>query len=261
MPNLQINPAEKRGTDWNHDETVLAMDLYSRIPFGQCNKGNKSVQQLAARIGRSPSSVARKLGNLARFDPALRARGVSGLAHGSKMDELVWNEAHADWSAFVVEATKVERQFDFEPPVIPEPIIGDKPTERTTTVRARIGQRFFRSAVLGSYRSECSMCALDEQRLIVASHIRPWALDEANRLNPRNGIALCVLHDAAFDGRFVTLDENLRWKFLPLLKNRFARKPYDEFFSPYDGIDMRRPDRWLPDPEFVSSHRQLCLGG
>src|SRR5438045_2947129 len=107
MPKALINPSDKRGTDWSHDETVLAMDLYSRIPFGQCNKGNKSVQLLAQKIGRSPSSVARKLGNLARFDPALRARGISGLVHGSKMDELVWNEAHADWSAFIAEATGV----------------------------------------------------------------------------------------------------------------------------------------------------------
>lgn len=232
------------------------MDLYSRIPFGQCTQRNKSVQLLAEKIGRSPSSVARKLGNLGRLDPALRARGVSGLSHGSKMDEIVWEEAHADWSAFLAEAIRAEKKFDFEPPFIPEPVIEDRRTERLTTVKARIGQRFFRSAVLGSYKSACSMCALDNERLLIASHIKAWALDESNRLNPRNGIALCVLHDAAFDGRLVTLDNDLRWTFLPSLKSKFARDPYDKFFSPYEGMAMRLPDRWRPDPVFVESHRK-----
>jgi putative restriction endonuclease len=250
--------AEKRGTDWTREETVLAMDLYSRIPFGQCNKSNKSVQLLAQKIGRSPSSIARKLGNIGRLDPALKSRGVVGLTHGSKMDELVWNDAHANWSAFLAEAIDAEQRYGFNPPVIPEPIVDIKLTERLTTVKARIGQRFFRAAVLGSYRSQCSMCSLDDERLVIASHIRAWAVDEANRLNPRNGIALCVLHDAAFDGNLVTLNEQLRWKFLPSLKKHFAREPFNRFFAAYEGMEMNLPDRWLPDPEFLYSHRELC---
>jgi putative restriction endonuclease len=235
-------------------KTLLAMDLYSRISFGQCNQTNKFVRDLAQKIGRTPSSVARKLGNLARFDPSLQERGVKGLSHGSKLDEAIWNEAHADWSRFLIEAVKVEKEFDFEPPIIPEPILESRTTERLTTVRARVGQQFFRAAVLGSYKSKCSMCGLDDSKFVVASHIKPWALDEENRINPKNGIALCVLHDAAFDGFCLTLNNEFKWTFLKSLKDKFDRNPYDKFFAPYEGVQMTAPDRWSPDAKFIAWH-------
>jgi len=39
-----------------------------------------------------------------------------------------------------------------------------------------------------------------------ASHIVPWAEDERNRLNPRNGLCLNALHDRAFDRHLMWID-------------------------------------------------------
>lgn len=35
--------------------------------------------------------------------------------------------------------------------------------------------------------------------------MRPWGIDEKNRLNPRNGIAINALHDKAFEAGFITI--------------------------------------------------------
>jgi hypothetical protein len=247
----------KRPTDWTREQTVLAMALYCRIPFGQCHARNKEVQRFAEIIGRSPGAVARKLGNLARLDPTLSARGVGGLAHGSKMDVEVWEAAHRDWAAFLEESEALLHGRGIEPVEEPEPELAfaGRETEQQRTVMTRSGQAFFRRMVLSSYRSICSVCGVDEPRILVASHIKPWSVDKANRLNPRNGICLCALHDAAFDDGLMTLDDSLRWGSLPPLKGRLAAAPYREFFGRFEGKPMVMPDRWRPDAEFIAWHR------
>ena len=42
--------------------------------------------ELANLIGRTPSSVARKLGNFGSFDPKLQEQGISGLVNSSHFD-------------------------------------------------------------------------------------------------------------------------------------------------------------------------------
>lgn len=64
---------------WTTEESILAINLYCKIPFGQMHSRNVDVMALANLIDRSPSSVARKLGNFASFDPKLKERGVKGL--------------------------------------------------------------------------------------------------------------------------------------------------------------------------------------
>ena len=64
--------------------------------------------------------------------------------------------------------------------------------QRLLTVR--LGQAFFRDVVLVSYNNRCCICDLPDSRLLVASHIIPWAKREDLRVNPRNG--LCLLRIA-----------------------------------------------------------------
>ena len=75
---------------------------------------------------------------------------------------------------------------------------GDLPPagrEREATVRLRVNQSFFRDRILSAYNFRCCVTGLTVQPLLTASHIIPWAEDEKNRLNPRNGLCLNALHD------------------------------------------------------------------
>jgi putative restriction endonuclease len=69
----------------------------------------------------------------------------------------------------------------------------------TSTVRTRLHQRTFRERVIQAYRETCSLCRLRHRELLDAAHIIP---DREAQGVPTvsNGLALCKLHHAAFDG-------------------------------------------------------------
>lgn len=69
----------------------------------------------------------------------------------------------------------------------------------TSTVKVRLYQRQFRERVLRAYQSQCAICRLRHQELLDAAHIIP---DEDELGDPivTNGLALCKLHHAAYDG-------------------------------------------------------------
>lgn len=92
--------------------------------------------------------------------------------------------------------------------------VGD--TERLVEQRTRVGQHRFARAVLQNYDWSCGFCGFQPEhllghKLIIASHIKPWvAATPSQRLDPRNGIAACPRHDAAFDTGLLTGKGGLR---------------------------------------------------
>ena len=68
----------RNGTRWTRDETILALDLYMRMPFRTIHYWEKPVMDLAQKMGRTPSSLAMKMLNLARLDPTLAKRKLGG---------------------------------------------------------------------------------------------------------------------------------------------------------------------------------------
>ena len=88
---------------------------------------------------------------------------------------------------------------------------GELETSRVVEQRVRLRQHGFASRVLGQYQHCCAFCGLDASglrghRLLVASHVKPWAASSnRERLDPRNGIAACTIHDSAFDTGLLTV--------------------------------------------------------
>lgn len=176
----------------------------------------------------------------------------------------MWDEMNADWEHFANESRNALIDLGLaEPPVNTEaPPLDhnftqsavDRPIETT----ARVGQTFFRAAVLSAYNRQCCVTGLAVPQLLVASHIVPWRIDNVNRVNPRNGLLLSALHDRAFDAGLLTIDENLAVMVSPGLST-------DSFFSSaleaYHGQPIRLPERFHPDPEFLAYHRQNVFVG
>lgn len=252
---------------WSRNETVLALDLYCRLPFGRCDRKTSEVIALAAELGRTPSSVAMKLSNFASLDPLHRKRGVGGLKHGSKMDREVWEAAHDDWEEFLDDAISLKAAHGLGLPRQPIDEIErqqgmDIPSmvgkTREAIVRARIGQSFFREMILASYHSRCCVSGIDNPELLVASHIVPWAADATNRLNPRNGLCLSAVYDRAFDRGLLTITPDYEIQFAPRLVERFHSTPYDQFFGRYHDTRIELPERWHPDPNLLERHNATC---
>ena len=199
------------GKPWIRDDLLVAMHLYCQMPFGQFHSRNPVIITMAERMGRTASSLAMKLCNLASLDPAHQRRGVSGLKGASRLDRDVWSAFQADWPDMAdASADAITR---LAPALLKEPEVAyDRPTETTATVRVRRGQDFFRATVLTAYGRRCCLTGCDVEGLLVASHIVPWAEQghEAHRLNPRNGLCLAALQDRAFDQGYIGLDDGLR---------------------------------------------------
>ncbi len=87
--------------NWTREETILALALYCKIPFGRINKTNPQIVDLANSIGRAPSALSMKMCNFGRFDPELSKKGVSGLAHGGKLDKIIWDEFYQNMEELI----------------------------------------------------------------------------------------------------------------------------------------------------------------
>jgi len=225
-------------------------------------------------MGRSPGSLAMKLSNLASLDPVQRARGIKGLSGASKQDRDMWNEFHSHINDLgpeseqlvhdlftkdnnrevdFLERDKVRLQRSLSPP--------SGPTERTTMARGRRGQQFFRQTVINSYGVCCCISGINVPRLLVASHIKPWRDFPKERLNPRNGLCLSSLHDAAFDDGLITIDKNLCLVLGKRLKSYFPQAVLEQSFVPFEGKVIRLPKKIAePDPAFLRHHRDVIFG-
>ena len=89
-------------------------------------------------------------------------------------------------------------------------------TERILLAAARVGQHVFALHVLANCGSRCVFCGLapaafGAKRMLLAGHIKPWKdSTPSERLDPRNGLAACPAHDAAFDTGMLTVNGGLR---------------------------------------------------
>jgi putative restriction endonuclease len=79
----------------------------------------------------------------------------------------------------------------------------------TRSVRQRLHQVAFRERVIRAYQERCALCSLRHQELLDAAHITPDRDPEGEPI-VSNGVALCKLHHAAFDGMFFAIRPDYR---------------------------------------------------
>lgn len=74
--------------------------------------------------------------------------------------------------------------------------------------RAREGQGKYREQLLEQCRF-CPITMISDERLLIASHIKPWAASsDDEKIDPYNGYMLSPLFDKLFDRGFITFSEN-----------------------------------------------------
>jgi putative restriction endonuclease len=79
----------------------------------------------------------------------------------------------------------------------------------TATVRLRVHQVAFRQHVISAYREQCTVCRLRHRELLDAAHILADGDPRGLPIVP-NGLALCKLHHAAFDGHILGIRPDLK---------------------------------------------------
>lgn len=112
--------------------------------------------------------------------------------------------------------------------------------KRENISRARVGQGKYREALL----EQCPYCPftmITDERLLIASHIKPWAAaNDDEKVDPKNGYMLSPLYDKLFDQGYITFTydkhvvlskfiSSLTWKRIKLADNEFIEMlPMDD---------------------------------
>ncbi len=106
--------------------------------------------------------------------------------------------------------------------------------------KAREGQGKYREQLLTQCRY-CPFTMIADERLLIASHIKPWAAsDDDEKIDPYNGYMLSPLYDKLFDRGFITFTEDRHlilsefispytWNLIKLKNNTFIKAlPMDD---------------------------------
>jgi hypothetical protein len=85
--------------------------------------------------------------------------------------------------------------------------LGNTDIERI--VKQRVGQGYFRRALMDYWGGRCPITGISDEALLRASHIVPWAQcrSDEERLDVFNGLLLAAHWDAAFDGGLVSFND------------------------------------------------------
>ena len=251
--------------NWTREQLLVAFALYCRIPFARISSRNPDIIRAAAAIGRTPSALSMKMGNIASLDPAITSTGRKGLRAASTNDRAMWDEMTGDWENFAVECERALLATEAMPEAVVEqalPDYDDLPVGEDRVVRAttRIGQRFFRAAVMSAYNEQCCITGLAIPQLLIASHIVPWHLYPANRTNPQNGLLLSALHDRAFDTGLITINDDMTVRV-----SREHPASAGSFFADaigyYEGRPISLPEKFAPDKDLLAHHREYIFQG
>lgn len=82
--------------------------------------------------------------------------------------------------------------------------------EKEAVVKVRINQDKFREKLINKYK-KCCLCNVNMNELLVASHIKPQSISDANeKLDIHNGLLMCPNHDKLFDRGYISFDDTGR---------------------------------------------------
>jgi putative restriction endonuclease len=100
-------------------------------------------------------------------------------------------------------------------------VVVEKFTEKFTNQKIRIGQDNFRKNLLKELK-KCPITGIDDEKLLIASHIKPWAFsNNFERMDSKNGFLLSPLFDKLFDKNIglitFTIDKRV------LISNKLSR--------------------------------------
>jgi len=250
-------------TGWTRQQLLVAFNLYCQMPFGKMHSRNPEIIKYAELIGRTPSALAMKLTNIASLDPAITSTGRKGLEGASAADKAMWEEMQENWEHFAIEAQSAASVLGATTEIgatvsdtsMSDEVVNYTGSNKIVQTTTRVGQDFFRRSVLSAYNYRCCITGLSVPKLLVASHIIPWRVDAANRLNPRNGLCLSMLHDKAFDAGIIAIAEDMTVSVSR--KHVINADPfYNSALLAYDGKPIVLPEKFCPLAEFLIYHRQ-----
>lgn len=130
-------------------------------------------------------------------------------------------------------------------------------TEKVVEQKVRIGQSYFRERLLDEMKS-CPITGIDDKRLLIASHIKPWIhSNNEERIDSKNGILLSPLFDKLFDKGIGLITFTLEKRVL--ISNRISKENIAKLNifndQKIENLDINGRE------EFLEYHRKFIFQG
>lgn len=231
---------------WTREETIVAFNVYCKIPFKSSSKTHPMIIKYANLLNRTPSALNMKIGNIGRLDPDLYKKGISGLVHGAKMEEEIWKEFRENPEQLAYESEKIISKLQGKSI---EKIIdtNDLPQgkEREIIIKQRINQSFFRMTVLSSYNNRCCISGIGNIG---------WSENTANRTNPQNGLCMNSFFHKAYDKLFIAISPDLTIIISDELLQNTVDNKFRKYLECINGEKIIMPNKFLSKKEFLQVH-------
>lgn len=249
---------------WTREEFILVMNLYTKIRYGQFNNRNTEVIKLAKLIDKTPGAVAYKLVHLSSQDPYHQNRGIKGLANPGKNAIEIYKEFQENWDEMLYQSEvllakyknkTIEQEYSEWEDADLEFLKNKKGLDKERLVKTRVNQSLFRRIITNNYSNSCSICSLNIDKLLVASHILKWSENQKERLNPENGLCLCNIHDKAFELGYLGITTDYRINISEELAT-ISEDTYFAMFKRHQNQKIMMPDKFYPNPYFLDNHYQ-----
>ncbi len=126
-------------------------------------------------------------------------------------------------------------------------------TSRLTEQETRVGQEKFRRLLLHELQF-CPITGINDKRILVASHIKPWRVsNDTERLDKNNGLIFSPTIDKLFDIGLITFENNKSLLVSKLLSKENAK---------YIGIEHKKIYEKLPIEnriKYLEYHRNFIF--
>lgn len=249
---------------WTREEFMLVMNLYTKIRYGQFNNRNSEVIKLAELIDKTPGAVAYKLVHLSSQDPYHQNRGIKGLANPGKNAIEIYRDFQENWDEMLYQSEvllakyknkTIEQEYSEWEDADLEILKNKKGIDKERLVKTRVNQSLFRRIITNNYSNSCSVCNLNIDKLLVASHILKWSENQKERLNPENGLCLCNIHDKAFELGYLGITSDYKVNISEELAT-ISEDTYFAMFKRHQNQKIIMPDKFYPNPSFLDNHFQ-----
>lgn len=186
----------------------------------------------------------------------IRCLGLPNISYLSinKLKNLETNEILFYFKQFIDYHIEVDKNISLDEINEQEKIensenISEKKKEQL--IQARVGQGEYRKKLL----EECMFCPItdvNDERLLVASHIKPWAKsNDSEKIDPNNGFIFTPTYDKLFDRGFISFDDNKRMLVSPWISPMNQKR-----LNIYEGKKIEKLQLNDKRKEYLVYHRE-----
>lgn len=249
VPSPKPEEFGKLGMYWSNDGWFVPIKWYPIEPIDR------------DFIGKNASKLFRIYENPFDINGAIKQRYLFQI--DKEAVDFVLGLAKVTEDEFVVESLALEPAFFsgenaldgvIESQIVQNTTINE--TEKEAVVQARRGQGRFREN-LSIFEKRCRITGVEDHRILVASHIKPWRSCASNfeRLDGNNGLLLTPTMDKLFDRRYLTFESNGD----VLLSKKLTEDTYERIgLNP--GKKMNVGPFKEEQEKYLTYHRDIFLG-